>query len=91
MSKGFTIKIIDNETGKALVDYTDAKAIIGGIQIGDMSHSIGFVRGSPVDAAYAIAAAQKSIVNQIEEHPQVEVICQMIANLENCGGEDDDE
>lgn len=92
-NKGFTIVITDNETGETLVNYTEARAIICGISVEGMSHSIGFVHGNLLDIAHAISEAQRAISDQIEEHPEVEVAAKLIGVFieDKEGGDDDDE
>lgn len=92
MNEGFKITIVDNSTGKVLVDYAEAKAIVGAISANGGTHSIGFTRCNSLTLAQNIGGCQKVIAEFIEENPELNFVAQMIAALENpeAGGGDDE-
>lgn len=91
MSKSFKIIIIDNETGDILVNYPEAKAIIGAISADGGTHSIGYTACNSITLAQNIGGCQKVIASFIEEHPELNFIAQMLAQMEEAGiGEDGD-
>lgn len=91
MSKSFKITIINNEDGSVLVDYDNAEAIVGAISANDGTHSIGFTACNSLTLAQAIGGCQKVITEFIEEHPELNFIAQMIAQMEAAGIGDDEE
>lgn len=94
MSKtnSFKITIIDNNNGTVLCDEDNVSAIVGAFSTEEDTRSIGFTRCNPVTLAQAIGGAQKVIAEIVEEHPELNFIAQMIAQMEEAGiGEDGDD
>jgi hypothetical protein len=90
-NKSFKITIIDNEDGSVLVDYDNAQAIIGAISANGGTHSIGYTACNAITLAQAIGGCQKVIAEFIEDHPELNFIAQMIAQMEAAGIGDDEE
>ena len=94
----FTITIKDNKTGETIVNYDNAICILGAINNGKSTHSIGFTRCNAFNLAQTVGGVQNVLAEMVNDHPEIEYAAKMIALMEEMneemeagGKEEDDE
>lgn len=70
----YTIKIVNNEDGKVVIDENNALAIIGGIGVEKGEHVIGITECHTIKIAGTVHAANKAISMIKESSPGVKEI-----------------
>ena len=68
------ITIVDNETGKTIVEYDEALGIMGGIILPDSTVGIDAARTDIVHRAALVETVQKLLQNTVERDPRLALI-----------------
>ena len=83
------ITIVDNKTGKVLVDENDAGCIIGLIGVENGVRSISFMRCNSEILYHVVSATQGLIIKTNKEHPELELLGQLEQMLKKREGEEE--
>lgn len=70
----YSIKIIDNDTGRVVTDCDNAKAIVGSITDGGQSAGVYHTAGTSIDCAMAIYTAQAICDVALKKNPTIRMM-----------------
>ncbi len=79
-----TVKIVNNETGKVIVDRNDCCAFVGGIGFEDHARSLGVASECNAIVLYGtVEATQTALANMVADHPEFTMISKLISCAED--------
>ena len=78
----FSIKIVDNDTGKVLCDDKQAKCVLGAIGVGDGTRRIQFVKCNTLALYHAVENVQQLLADIEGEYPELVLLAQLKQAME---------
>lgn len=85
----FTVKIVDNETNKVLIDEPHARAIIGAADTPNYTHGMCFVRCNIESLMHALNTAEEAISKLEAEVPGVDLLRKAFKGLKKMKQEEE--
>ena len=79
-----TVKIVNNEAGKVIVDRNDCMAIVGGLGFEDHARGLGVGSGcSPIVLYGTVEAAQATLAKTVKDHPEIDLLTRLFSCAED--------
>lgn len=79
MEKGFKVLVIDNETGKEIVNEPRAVGFLGVVGNDEDMHSVCQMRCGGIKIVQMIGATQELLAQILKEHPEFDALAAAIA------------
>lgn len=74
------VKIVDNKTGRVIVDDDNVKAFIGGIGCDGSARSLGIgAECNPIVLLHTVEATQAALAGITEKHPELTSISKLLS------------
>ena len=81
-----TVKIVDNETGRVVLNENNADVLMGVVGRGGDIHSITHIKCKGIELAHAAMFLQKILEGMCTKHPEINPIIRMLSYFDELEG-----
>ena len=81
MKKGFKVVVIENKTGRVIVDQEEAISFIGAVGDEVGVHSVGVTQCNVSEIAETVSNVKNLVEKMLKEHPEVKTMIEFVEFL----------